>query len=224
MIPWTKELDKEVSRVDLQIEGKTAKVLEVLPARPEIGYVDRGAVETPAKAPTSRAVHLSWQAKSAARLTHQVYFSNDGGRKWRLVATGLTRADASITVGTLPGGEKCLFQVRSSDGYHVTVKASTPFAFQTSPPEVEILTPRNDATVTEGEPVLLVGRGFDYAKGRRLPSESLIWSSDMQKELGRGERLVIHDLRPGEHKITLRAAGAEAMLTVKVNRAEKEKK
>lgn len=71
------------------------------------------------------------------------------------------------------------------------------------------MAPRSGRTVQEGAAVLLVGRGFDIADGKVDPS-ALRWTSDLQGDLGTGEKLVVRDLMPGEHTISLGLEGEPA--------------
>jgi len=208
-----------VTRVLLLNGDRTIATLNVLPRGPVVENLQQGEVQRAAAAERAdgnpndeaagRSVRLSWDARQplairdADNLTHQIYYSNDDGKTWRLVATGLKEPSADVKLGTLPGGERGRFQVRTSDGYNVTVKTSDPIDVADKAPKAEIHAPRSGNTYPEGAGVLFVGHGYDREDGA-LPDKSLRWQSDIQGEIGAGRKLVVRDLRPGTHKITLR--------------------
>jgi hypothetical protein len=200
-----------LTRIDLLIEGKVVatRKRDDNKAKPNIANPVQSIVANAADsdAPKDRFVKLKWESAGAAAdggadYSHQVYFSNDAGKTWQLVATGLTKPEATINVGTLLGGEKCQFQVRTTNGFDVTIKDLPEFKLATSPPKVTVVAPRTDTKVQEGGAALLLGHGFDYA-GKKLPGDRLEWVEGDQK-LGKGEKIVARNLKPGKHIITLR--------------------
>lgn len=180
--------------------------------RRELPRMVRAEADVPGS-PNKPRVRLSWNvsrpfdAAEAARgdeekLLHQIYYSNDEGKSWRLVATGLTEPSADLDVSSLPGGGPGLFQVRTTDGYNVTTRNSEAVALPDKPPTAEIVAPRSGNSYNEGAGVLLIGRGFDPEDGA-VAGDQYQWRSDIQGDLGTGTKLVVRNLRPGTHQITL---------------------
>jgi subtilisin family serine protease len=207
-----------VATVLLLNRERAIATLNVLPRGPVVENLRQRDVPRPRAAvvdvdPDERAANktlrLSWDASQPLAqgdqeddLTHQIYYSNDNGKSWRLIASGLKEASADVDLSTLPGGDRARLQVRTSDGYNVTVKTSEPMTVADKSPMPEINAPRSGNTYRQGAGVLLVGRGYDREEGA-LADDRLHWQSDVQGELGTGRKLVVRDLRPGTHKITL---------------------
>jgi hypothetical protein len=152
--------------------------------------------------PDADAVRGLDDAAEGDKLLHQVYYSNDGGKTWRLVASGLSQPAADLDVSSLPGGGEGRFQIRTTDGYNVTKKTSNAVTLADRPPTAEIVAPRSGNAYAQGAGVLLIGRGFDAEDGA-LVDDRHKWQSDLQGELGTGKKLVVRNLRVGTHQITL---------------------
>ena len=215
---FVKPLDG-VTRVELRVRGEKASTLSVQNQPPRIQNVTRAAVANALNAGNERRqIRLQWSmvqraenaegAGNAERagnaespLLHQVYYSADDGKSWQLVASGLKESTSVVNIDSLPGGEKCRFQVRTTDGYNVSVIDGETFSMESSPPRMQILAPKTGQVYKQGAGVLLVGSGFDL-KTKRLDSKSLEWTSNQQGLLGTGEKLVIRSLQPGKHVIT----------------------
>lgn len=207
-----------VRRVVLALRERTLDTMEVRQEAPTVENLQQDVIR-PAGGDddTPTAVHLSWDAQlpgdvlfaaDEIPVLHQVYFSNDDGKTWRLVASGLTEPDANIRVADLPGGPNCRFQVRTTDGYNVTAQTGQRLELGDKLPLAEINAPRSGATAYQRAGVLLIGRGYDREDGL-LGDDRLHWSSSIQGDLGTGRKLVVRDLKPGKHRITLIARDSE---------------
>ena len=79
------------------------------------------------------------------------------------------------------------------------------------PPAVSIKSPQGGSSFKVGFPVLFEGEAIDTEDGK-LTGNKLVWRSDINGEIGRGERVQTKTLKPGIHMITLTAtdsAGGE---------------
>jgi chitinase len=70
-----------------------------------------------------------------------------------------------------------------------------------------VLAPMDGSTFSPGQTVQLIGQGYCYEEARP-EREALYWTSSIDGELGRGPRVEVASLSPGEHHITL-VAGVE---------------
>jgi hypothetical protein len=100
----------------------------------------------------------------------------------------------------LPGGDRARFRVVVTDGVLTGIDKSKRVKVAAKPPRISIATPVEGATVTEGQSVQLVASVADDQDPRL--GDDVVWSSDVQGELGRGGALTVGDLRPGTHAIT----------------------
>jgi len=70
-------------------------------------------------------------------------------------------------------------------------------------PVLSILTPADDISITQGDPLVLTGTAVDDEDGDI--SDTLLWASDLDGELGSGSTLTINSLNVGSHLITASA-------------------
>jgi hypothetical protein len=77
-----------------------------------------------------------------------------------------------------------------------------PFRVPRQPRQASIVSPALDSTRVNCPIELL---GVAYAPGDLAPGTDLEWSSSLQGPLGRGARLLLESLVPGEHEIILSA-------------------
>ncbi len=88
----------------------------------------------------------------------------------------------------------------SEDATLTTTFTLTPLANLV--PQVSILTPVNNQTLTVSSSILLTGSGVDPEDGV-LSGSALAWSSSLQGALGTGAALSVNNLQLGAHTITL---------------------
>lgn len=84
------------------------------------------------------------------------------------------------------------------------LSASAVLAVNASAPSVEITSRPMQDTVPQGTELSFAGQGSDPAEGA-LTDSALVWSSDIDGELGIGEQLTVSDLSGGFHTISLTA-------------------
>lgn len=86
-------------------------------------------------------------------------------------------------------------------------------------PTVEIISPLNNQTFTQGNVITFEGNGYDPEDGV-LCGDSLVWSSSIGGQIGTGLLLTSSGLGAGEHTITLTATdygGAKGSCSVNIN-------
>jgi len=72
------------------------------------------------------------------------------------------------------------------------------------PYAVTILSPLSGTIIEAGEEITFSGSATDFQEGE-LSDDSLVWTSDKDSEIGKGEEFTRDDLSEGEHTITLTA-------------------
>lgn len=222
--------------VDLK-ESDPAPFIAVLPAPRDAGtiFLKRGnkvlgkwtrsanAPQVKLDAPTrsGNSVTLSWQANDADKdaLSHTVLFSYDGGASWLTAATDLKEPRLTLDATNMPGCDRCLVRVLTTDGWNTTsADLSSPFAVENKSPSISIASPKDGATVSFDMPLVFSAAAVDMEDGL-LDEASVMWRSDKDGELGQGSLLMIPSLSNGTHTITVIAkdkTGAQAQKTIRI--------
>jgi len=129
-------------------------------------------------------------------------YSNDGGRTFRAVAPSLSETEYTVDLDTLPGGERCRFQVLATEGIRTGSAVSDVFSVARKPRQVVIVADATHTEVGQGQTVRLRGFAFSPEEGSAAPRD-LTWSSDKDGALGVGPELVVRGLSAGQHRISL---------------------
>ncbi len=230
----------ETTRVPVYIDLKVsdpAPFIAVLPASRDTTtiFLRRGgkllgkwtrsanAPQVKLDAPTrsGNSVTLSWQANDADKdaLSHTVLFSYDGGTSWLTAATDLKEPRLTLDATNMPGCDRCLVRVLTTDGWNTTsADLSSPFAVENKLPSISIASPKDGATVSFEMPLVFSAAAVDMEDGL-LDEASVMWRSDKDGELGQGSLLMIPSLSNGTHTITVIAkdkTGAQAQKTIRI--------
>jgi hypothetical protein len=147
---------------------------------------------------------VTWTATDpdGGSLSYSVLYSADNKLSWFALATDLTATAYSLDTAGLPGGGSAYVRVVASDGVNSGTSDAGPFSVVNKAPTAAIEAPLDQAVVTYGDAVLMLGEGMDLEEGS-LPDSALTWSSSLDGVLGAGRWLERSDLRPGRHVITL---------------------
>jgi hypothetical protein len=159
-------------------------------------------------------IDLSWKASDPETpdLRFNVFFQRTKADPPQLIASGLSAPQLSIPVNVVPPSGGARFLVEATDGLNTATAQSDPVVIADRAPLVSIVEPRTGASAVAGQPVTLVGTGFDLAAGV-LSDASLRWTSNLDGDLGSGS--VIHPtFTPGDHTITLKATSPSALSAV----------
>lgn len=159
-----------------------------------------------------------------AHLTFEVEYSTDAGATWVSRARGLREPTLVLDFDQLAGCEprRCMLRVRASNGTREGIGTSAPFTVAKKRPQVRIESPDEGAVLDLGLPTRLSGWGEDPEDGA-LRGGSLVWTSDLDGQLGTGERAIVTTLSEGPHVITLTGTDrdrnrASAVVRVSVER------
>ncbi len=162
---------------------------------------------------------VRWRASDADgdRLTTTIDYSGDGGRTWKVLASGLTGRSARLASRELSASADGRVRVRVSDGFDAAIVVSGRLRSRGTRPLVRIASRlgrlRSDALV------LLQGGAFDDA-GRALTGSRLRWYAG-RRFLGSGERVSAQGLPAGTRAIRLvatdaRGRSAAAVIRIRV--------
>jgi len=151
-------------------------------------------------------------------LRYLVLYSPDGGTKWMPIALDLTTSYLEVDCGRLPGSDGALFKVEATDQMHAAEDASDgALTVGLKGPQVYILGPEGDVTITPGTLLWLEGYAYDLEDGT-LDQAALHWSSSRDGDLGMGSQ-ILAVLSPGRHVVALTATdsdGSAAMSSINV--------
>jgi hypothetical protein len=136
-------------------------------------------------------------------LVYNLFYSNNGGADWILLAGDLITPTYSVEVNSMAGGIDVRFRVAATDGVNTAVdETDQAITIPNQAPVATILSPENGSITLPGGLVVLQGSGTDMEDGT-LADERLVWSSDRQGELGIGPSVPLNTLEAGKHVLTL---------------------
>lgn len=171
------------------------------------------AITSPAAGGTMTGTFtVRWTSSDADNdaLVHRVEYSPNNGKDWYALIGDLAAKEWTEDFATLPGTGKAeaLIRVVASDGLNATTATSTPFIVPAKAPEPEIAFPETAYDeMTAGQELWLAGGAFDYLDDW-VAETGIVWSSNLQGQLGTGEVVVSTKLQPGTHTITLAATNS----------------
>jgi len=169
--------------------------------------------------PGDGAVTATWTGSDpdGDPLTYNVYYRPTSKSPTELVAAGLTDPAYSFPLETSPATTDAVLVVEASDGLNTGAAESSSFTVDPRSGGTAIAWPSHGARVVAGQPVALVGGGYDLTDGP-LAGAALTWRSSLDGLLGHGARAAVR-LSPGVHLITLKgvpSSGLSSTDTVKV--------
>ncbi len=179
--------------------GVTAASSNAMNAHPRRG----GAAGSPRAA--GRTL-ITWASHGeGAESSVSIDMSVDGGASWREIYSGPDKGRANVPsllfADSAPGHAR--IRVRINDGFNETAVASGALTTTGGAPYVRIFEPANGRRFRHDALIYLKGTGFDNAPSP-LTAKSLTWLVD-GRVVGEGPRASVSILRPGPHKIELRA-------------------
>ncbi len=155
-----------------------------------------------------KAYTFKWQAsdKDGDKLYYSVDYSVDG-EDWISLVTDTDKTEVTVDLSDLPGNDKptARILVSATDGVNATDVESEMFSVAPRAPVAAIDLPAANTAYKVGAMVTLQGNAYDYQDEEITEDDALVWSSDLQGELGKGETLNLTNLKPGAHVITLKA-------------------
>lgn len=125
------------------------------------------------------------------------------------VALGVKQTSFFFRTDLVPAAPEARLVVEATDGVNTAEAESNTFAVPEQPPVTAIVNPVTTSTIVAGQPVTLVGSGYDATAGP-LSLKWLFWESDKDGALGVGERLTV-PLSAGLHTLRLTASAPSGM-------------
>lgn len=205
-VPWR----DGTRRIQIRRDGRVLLSIGVSAGRPRVGVISPNGGE---RWPASGVQTIRWEASDpdGDRLTYKVQYSTDGGKRWRLIATGLTEPQVDVEAADLAGTAGAVLRVWATDGVNTASDVSDGrFEVPRKAPQVSIASPRDGQVFPNGRQVVLEGDASDF-EDSRLGSEAYEWSSDRDGRLGTGRILWGEPLRRGRHTITLTVRDSDGM-------------
>ena len=150
-------------------------------------------------------VTLTWRAADADgdALSTRVDLSRDGGRSYRSLTTGVRGNSVALPEDLFARSSNARVRVTVNDGFTEAEAVSGRLVLPGTPPRVRIVSPGKRSAVAAGSALYLSGEAYDDS-GAPLTGRRLTWS-ERRTVLGRGAQISTSALRPGRHRITLRA-------------------
>jgi uncharacterized repeat protein (TIGR03803 family) len=154
--------------------------------------------------------NITWTATSpsATSFYSRIYYSTNNGTTWQDVLD-TPGTSAVLDFSTIPGAAAALLRIDVSDGVNTGSATSIPFNVpKKMPSTVVISSPVSGSTFAAANPVSLAGAGYDADDGL-LTGTALLWSDNIEGNLGSGAQLQVTTLKPGAHTITLTATDSD---------------
>lgn len=186
---------------------KVLKEIKVTANAPTVQITAPKAGETLA----DKSYTFKWNGsdKDGDKLYYSVEYSVDG-QDWITLVENTDKTEATVDLSDLPGSDKptARIMVSATDGVNATDVESEMFTLAPRAPVVGIDAPAANAAYKVGALVTLQGNAYDYQNGEITGDDTLVWSSDVQGDLGKGETLNLTNLKQGVHIITLKATNS----------------
>jgi hypothetical protein len=155
---------------------------------------------------------LSWKGDDPDQdtLHYAVFYSHNAGQNWQLLASELSDTTLEVAVDSLAGGIDTRFRVVATDGVN-TGMGETPNVIEVpNKAPMPVLLEPSSTLFAPDVVVVLRGSATDLEDGS-IPEDKLVWSSDVQGELGKGYEVAINTLTPGPHTLTLTAMDSNGL-------------
>lgn len=169
-------------------------------------------------------IELAWAGtdRDGDELLATVHYSPDG-EAWLPLAVNLADASFDLQSTDIPasGLMQGRFRISVTDGLNHAESTTTGLTVGPgSPPEVYLLSPNAQTTHQQHAPIALHAAAWDM-EDFMLADEDIAWSSNLNGALGSGHLLIVNDLSPGNHVLSVagtdldgRTASKQITLTV----------
>ena len=163
--------------------------------------------------PAGSTQTLAWSGDDGDgdSLSYSVLYSADSGQSWELLVSEWLTPSLELPVDALRGSNDARFRVVATDGINIGFDESdVAITIPNKAPEVTIISPFTGLTIGPGELAVLYGSASDLEDGS-LADEAMVWSSNLQGDLGVGSSIPVNTLGAGNHTLTLTARDAQGI-------------
>jgi hypothetical protein len=150
-------------------------------------------------------VTVHWLAADpdGGSLHFTIFYNSGTDTVWWPVVSDITGSYYTLDTTLLPGSSQGRFKIRVTDGVNSAEDESDgTFIVPQKSPLVGITHPLPGEHLHAGTDANLVAAVYDVEDGY-LPDDNLVWSSDVDGELGHGHHVHHAELTPGTHTLTL---------------------
>jgi len=208
------------ARID--IEGPGGALLHTIQAGPSAPVVRVTAPNGGTRVdPTQQELPVSWAGSDpdGDPLTYRVEYSSDNGLSWFTYAQAITETTIALPQDVLQAGTSALVRISATDGVNSTRDTSdTTFAVLNHAPQLEVTAPSSGAESATGPPIYARGQtitvladAYDIDDGDL--NDSVVWSSNLDGQLGTGEVLGTASLSVGTHTLTATVVDSAGSMT-----------
>jgi hypothetical protein len=162
--------------------------------RPQISYFDVQVKD--------EWIEVRWKLESSGEQEAEFWlqWSNDEGKNWHGLTSGLRDSIAKVNVSSVPPG-KISIRLLASDGFFTTESKSITIGVADRAPSISILMPREGQTLVHGRSMRLWGAVTNQMDRAERPLE-ISWLMDGKKEAV-GLDAFVTTPPSGEHQLTL---------------------
>lgn len=162
-------------------------------------------------------LRVSWSGDVAEEANSEAWlqWSDDEGRTWHGLATGVRDSDATVPTSGLPSGS-LLVRILLHDGFDTVVSEPASVIIGELPPEVAILSPRDGEMVVRGGSVRLWGAAMQQDGTPLGDGDTVVWLLDGD-EVQRGLDTWLDAPAPGVHTLEVKVGdSSRAAVTFRV--------
>jgi hypothetical protein len=138
--------------------------------------------------------------KATEELEYWLQWSDDGGKTWHGLASGLRGESAKVDASGLPSG-RVLVRMLASDGFFTVESEPVAVSIPGRPPVVSIFNPRNGQRLVAGRPIRLWG-AVSTVTGDPVKVQRAVWILDGEN-VAEGLDVFVELPPEGEHRLTL---------------------
>lgn len=216
IMPW----HPDTARIALRKGDQTIGVRQVSANVPQVTLLKPVGGET-----WTGQQEVRWQGIDADgdKLTYVIMYSMDGGASWEPIRANLSDTSTMVNADNLPGSTQAKIRVIATDGVRSNHADSGILTVPSKEPRVQVTEPAAVRGTGAATASALPGSVWEYrfpygivlsaeaedVEDGPLSGDSVVWTSSLDGTLGTGVELVVGELSPGQHQITVRATDSD---------------
>lgn len=195
-----------LTKVSLLGKGTTLAELTPKGSGPTGGI---GAVDVDA----DLQVPLSLSDPEGGPVNGYLQYRPSADASWQTIAGRVSSDVALASIQSLPASDAGELRLLATDGWTTSQSRATDIVVPEKGAVVTIISPRDGSTRTAGHPLDLEAQALDAEDGF-LDGGAVVWSSDVDGEIGNGAALSTSELSEGAHVLTVKATDSMGIVTV----------